>query len=58
MISGYDDFYAIALRVASVNIAFEKFAEYVQELLVQYLRSVSEDTAAWYKEWWTDARAR
>ena len=47
----YDEFYGFIIRV--VNIAFEKFATYVQALLVQHLRTFGDKPAEWYEEWWT-----
>ena len=55
--AAYDDFYSIALRV--VDIARTPFAEYVQQLLVQYLAAkVSGQTSAWYDQFWTGAKGR
>ena len=54
--AAYDAFYEIILRV--VNIAFEDFADYAQFLVVRYLRSVSDEAANWFEEWWTGARGR
>ena len=50
----YDEFYGFIIRV--VNIAFEKFATFVQALLVQHLRTFGDKPAEWYEEWWTGAR--
>jgi hypothetical protein len=52
----YDAFYEIMLRV--VNIASKEFAACVQELVVRYLHTVSEEAANWFEEWWTGARGR
>ncbi len=52
----YDEFYGFIIRV--VNIAFEKFATFVQALLVQHLRTFGDKQAEWYEEWWTGARGR
>jgi hypothetical protein len=54
--AAYDGFYEIMLCV--VNNASEKFAAYVQELVVRYLRIVSDEAANWFEEWWTGARGR
>ena len=40
------------------HIAVEDFAAYAQWLVVRYLRSVSDEAANWYEEWWTGARGR
>ncbi len=52
--AAYDAFYEIILRV--VNIASEDFAAYAQFSVVRYLRSVSDETANWFEEWWAGAR--
>ncbi len=54
--AAYDAFYQIMLHV--VNIASEEFAKYVQELVVHYLRTVGDEAANWFEEWWTGARGR
>ncbi len=41
--AAYDEFYAIMLSV--VMIAFEEFAAFIQDLVVQYLRTVSDKAA-------------
>ena len=55
--ANYDEFYELVIRV--VKIAFEDFAEYAQELLVQHLRAHFGDRSAdWYEEFRTGARGR
>ena len=44
------------LRV--VDIAFEPFADRIQELLVEELAALSESTGAWYRDNWTGRRGR
>ncbi len=44
----YDEFYAFIIRV--VNIAFEKFATFVQALLVRHLSIFGDKPAEWYEE--------
>ncbi len=52
----YEEFYGFITRV--VNIAFEKFATFVQALLVLHLRTFGNKPAKWYEEWWTGACGR
>ena len=52
----YDKYYTVLLRI--VDIAFEPFAERMQQLLVERLTALSERTGAWFRDNWTGARGR
>ena len=57
VLENYDEFYDLIIRV--VRIGFEKFATFVQELLVQHLRARFGDRpASWYEENGTGAKGR